>query len=833
MKSAVDLLNSGTMLAELRTRSGIMRLWLRNRLKAEASPNARISDTQFHCCLSLIAKAAAANQNAWISVDEISNVPRFEPSKPPGPVVERLISANILETHPERPDHIRFSFEAVYDFFLADSMVTEIEREPIATASAFAQTSLSRSVTRLECIGDQIMSRQGAEEFIRALATHDGPMAAVVLRPGINSYSSSCRELVVSAVAKLLASRMTAERALATEILGRLKCPESTCTLESYWTANTPSNRLHGLVSGAAISHGIIGLVPLVFQTSWFTDDRYFVDLRPELFATSDAFRQALATYATRFIPAMVHSLDYERALTVLAYLGDDRAVDAIKLRTKTQLPYHYESMCLLVIGSTKSVELYSSLVSRYLIAPQEGTKELESRRSAIVPWGAIGSFATKELEEYVVGQIASEIVERQMVGRQLATKIGTDRLLELVVKHWRIKGYSFIGGDDQVGTRMGCDKWIELWNRNLPTDQRRALIEMARALRDTRIESALIECLSNSDLAGSCAQALSMMGSDRACQAIRKLLATRPAENEANGWSQEMAFRALARLRDPSSVPELVSFLESDNGANHYEGTVGLASIGTPEAETALLELRRQSDERLVRGLVSFGSRKCVERAVEIARRHENGPEWLVENCRFSFGMLFHGKCRHQFRTDVEIDPLLEFVATARATTEFCENMYSILDDIDSPSVRKWLRNWYALRRTDRDVLLKSPNNGTRISDRAYRTLSERGDQSVLTEFVKEQVERIEGHAIHEWAIRDLGVFDREGVRSALRSMLESDLGDKTRVAVLDLIGHFGDISDLILLNSFISTASAAIANAAFEARLRLSDPLRLTENW
>ena len=834
MKSALDLLATGKSLDQLRTRSAILNLWIQSRLRAEVDSEARVTETQYRECLLTVARMAASNESSWVAVDDLETVPRFDRSNPPGTAAERLIAANILETHPNHHDQIRFSFEAVHDFFLAESMVGDVAKSPGKAAKDFAKLAFSTAVTRLERIGDQIASQPFREQFVQSLAELDGPKAAVVLRPGIDSYSSESRARVISKVAQLLASRMDAERALATELLGRLRCPESSDALEAHWTANHPTMRVHALVSSAAISHGIVALVPHVFQTWWFTHEDFFVDLRPELLATTRDFRNTLVEYASKFIPSNEHSDDYQRALMILAYLNDERAIEAIKQRNEDAVPFFYESLSLLAIGSRRAVEVYSLLIDAYLEVKKAGLegKQLEEWRFAAVPHARVGNLVTPEVEDFVSIQMDSEDTDRQLIGRFLAEWLGTDRLLAHMVKRLQVKGYTF-PVNSRLGRRLGSDKWIELWDHTSTAKEKEWLIGIAGDLCDTRVEDVLLECLEDSELSGYCAASLAAMGSQRACPAILKLLTTEGDITNGKDRNRSMAFHALTSLRDSASVVDIVRYLESKEGANEYYGTVGLASIGTEEAEKALLELNNQSDELLARGLVHCGSRKCVERAVQIAmqRGSAKGAAWLAEKCRFSFWGL-HGKSFQQYRTDVDIEPLLDFVLAQEPTEEVRQHLCSMLEGIDSPAVRRVFREWYDLRDTPDDIALKEPKD-RKLSSIAFRELAGRGDDHVLTAHIESEIERFKDHRIHSWVIERLAVFDRAKVRRTLRSMLKDDGDDKARRAVVDLIGHVGADSDICELDRLIESESDRVANAAFEAKLRLTDPMRLAEYW
>src|SRR5262249_29973797 len=150
-------------------------------------------------------------------------------------------------------------------------------------------------------------------------------------------------------------------------------------------------------------------------------------------------------------------------------------------------------------------------------------------------------------------------------IARHLADTIRTERLMLFLIKHWEIPGY-IIPGSPEFGRRLGCDKWLEFWHSDLSTKAKKTLIRVAAGLRDSRIEDVLIACLENSEFAGASAQSLAMMGSVRASPALRKLLATEPEKNDDRRWNRGMAFHALAMLRDPSCVPEMVQFLKSED---------------------------------------------------------------------------------------------------------------------------------------------------------------------------------------------------------------------------------------------------------------------------
>jgi hypothetical protein len=256
----------------------------------------------------------------------------------------------------------------------------------------------------------------------------------------------------------------------------------------------------------------------------------------------------------------------------------------------------------------------------------------------------------------------------------------------------------------------------------------------------------------------------------------------------------------------------------------------VGLASIGTPEVEAALLEMDSASANERVRALVCFGSRQTVEKAIELAECN-GGPKWLLDNARYGFMMQWHSS--EYFRTDIQIGPLLEYAGDEMADREVLEYLESILDDIDTPVVRDIYARWWRLRGTSDDVKLTSPKDKF-LSTIAERELMRRGDDRVLEVFIDEQVRDCIKHRVHEFVIRDFAKFERSKVLHSLRKRLSIEQDDDTQVVVIELSSRLGDSYDAEIIGGIgDSSASVRVANAAFESRLRLLDPLRLAEHW
>ena len=350
----------------------------------------------------------------------------------------------------------------------------------------------------------------------------------------------------------MLSSRLLADQEISTQLLGRLKCPESKEWIKKHWLVSQPYKHIHHVVAYAAITHSIVELVPLVFQTRWFSDERYFVDIRPELMASSTEFREALTAHAVGFLPATEHSDEYHRALTVLAYVQDDRAAEAIEERAKTERPFFYESLCLLAIGSEKSIKAFSRIADQFFEYKNDNEDENAEYAFAVFPTSYLGSFCTEATEKYVLSLVHSDQPVRQVHGLSLVNKFGTDRLLKEKVKHWNVDGYMNLPDSQKYGERLGADSWLELWSGSPTDEQKKTLVQLAGDILDPRVESILIELLSNFELAGHASQSLAKMGSVRACPEIRRLLRDSKPNDSGGNWNGDCAFRALRVLREP-----------------------------------------------------------------------------------------------------------------------------------------------------------------------------------------------------------------------------------------------------------------------------------------
>jgi len=143
------------------TRAALLERWLNHRLDAEALPIERITRSHFQQALRMVASRIAETNAGSVSVDGLSGVPRFDSSHPPGPVLQRLIEASILESLSGQADHIRFTVEAVQDFYRAEADVEDIKSDPKRMADSFARLTFTSAYPRLVRIGYRLVGEDG------------------------------------------------------------------------------------------------------------------------------------------------------------------------------------------------------------------------------------------------------------------------------------------------------------------------------------------------------------------------------------------------------------------------------------------------------------------------------------------------------------------------------------------------------------------------------------------------------------------------------------------------------------------------------------------------
>jgi hypothetical protein len=133
----------------------------------------------------------------------------------------------------------------------------------------------------------------------------------------------------------------------------------------------------------------------------------------------------------------------------------------------------------------------------------------------------------------------------------------------------------------------------------------------------------------------------------------------------------------------------------------------------------------------------------------------------------------------------------------------------------------------------TDADDIVRDrdrENDDLRASTLAYNELFARGDAWALPRLIAECVE---GGPRGYYRSRELRHFEQEEVGEAIRTRLAAPVSIAHRVELYRLLGFFGSPKDVERLKRDAASSQKELANSAYEAMIRLTDPLRLPDNW
>ena len=319
-----DLCMQESLPSSLFRRADLLERWLNRRLDLEAVslPAERITCEMFQQALRQIATRIAASKGGSVSVDDLVRVPRFDSVNPPGKVVQRLIEANILESVPGQPDRIRFSVEAVQDFYRAGADLQNIKDDPLAIAQRFSELRFSDAYPRLTRIGSRLASDEVRHAFVDRLADTDPRMAAIVLRPAPSQYNAELRAKVAKILAQQIGDRHRVRAAFAITMLGEVNCQEAAAALAG---SVLPPADLHPCLRGvAAEAFAKLSYAPAAeFVYQWRilvwsgNETYYFREQLSMLRRAKPEFLRALADHAVTKLDASSGTPEHAKAVSL------------------------------------------------------------------------------------------------------------------------------------------------------------------------------------------------------------------------------------------------------------------------------------------------------------------------------------------------------------------------------------------------------------------------------------------------------------------------------------------------------------------------------------
>ncbi len=814
---------------ELSTQAGIFSAWINERLEAEADVSLRLTARELQAALDWTARTLDERAARWLAIHDFVEAPRFNVHEPPGPVIDRLVSAGLLEAHPDDPGLIGFAEEAVFDHFLASADAEDVTRDRAGTIERLKVLPFTRARHRVERLST--IGIAAHEEFVRELGKADPTLAAVAVGADPQHIIPALRSNVADAIGSVLSARLRVDAAFALELLGRMGCPEAERVLLNW--LGSSSERPPVLRAYAAIACLLLDSADgaeAVHAYPWLVrggETVYFVDLFAMFRRASEPLRRAVGDRALADM-ASPDERTRIRALNLMGYLGDVRALPLLEERLERQgVLDANENHALFAIGDPALPLLdRSARRTAELMRPlRKGTTEWANLYGHIVlVRGGLSYLATPATEELVRTWLASEDDELRGMAHRLAEILRSVSLLFEAVQ--RDPASHHLPYQESY-TWVDPHSWLQCWRAIEDTNVRAAWLRFFTAAPTVEIEQILIECLAVPRLSAQAARHLGRMASQRARRPLRELL-----RSSTDEWPRREAIKALGRLRDAESANALIQVVAGQQDELHVrrQAALSLGVVQTVEAEAALVALLADAHTQDVAaaGLLRHGSPSAVSHVLALA--HDRGAEWLGARCRDAY--LYEGRWRRQYITHVAADDLVGFLSEHEDEFQGGKRweLVQAFEALDGTAVREYLRRLALRRGTDGDVLLREDSK-LLASDVALRELSDRGDDSVVGHFVAEAL-REDGRS---WFVgRELGQFSSAAVRRELATVLSTKENSPIQLArVLRLLGAYGAPEDAGLLKKFLSHSTLEVAEAAREATLALKDPLRIPQGW
>lgn len=823
-------LTASTPRPELSTQAAIVTAWIDERLERETDTAARLGARELTDGLEWTARRLEDRSARWLALHDFVGAPRFNLYDPPGPVIQRLLSASLLEAHPDELGMIGFAEEAVFDHFLATADAKEVARDVMGAVERLKALPFTRARHRVERLS--AIQNPAHEEFAHALNDTDPSLAAVAVSAAPQHIGSQTRAAIAGALGAILAAPHRVDASFAAELLGRMRCPEAEAVL-LHWhnsTAERPAV-LRAYVAIAFLRLDSVAGAQAVYEYPWLGhggETVFLLDLLAMFRRAPEELRQRVGDLAL----ADLESTDARtrvRALNLLGYLGDIRVLPLLAARLdRDGVLDANENHVLFAIGDPAAPLLDRSArcVSDHMKPLKPGTEEWHQFYTRIVLLkGDLRYLATPQVEDLVNSWLISEDVELRHMAYRIAETL---RSVAMIYEAKR-REPTWDGLPHQESyTWVDPDSWLRYWCATDDMAVRRSWLRLFTAAPTVEIEEVLIGCLSVPRLAALAARHLGRIGSQRARKPLRVIL-----RSSSDEWSRWEVVRALGRLRDAESVADLLQVVVGGTDESHVRrsAAVSLGLIQTAKAERVLAGLLQDvnTEDSAAAGLLRHGSASAISRVIGAAR--QRGAEWLVARCADAFG--FDGRWRRQYYTHVAADAVARFLSEHEDECSEPKRRWDLLhavEALDGPGVREFFRHVAHRRGTDGDAVLRADDKFF-ASDVALRELCDRGDESVVDHFVAES---LEDHG-RFWYVGDtLDQFSSSSVRRELAKRLATYGGDPKRLArVVRLLGAHGTPEDASILEKYVGHPSTEVADAAREAVLYLTDPLRIPEGW
>jgi HEAT repeat protein len=821
--------------------------WLNRRLEIEALQTERTTRDLFHQALRTVATTIASTNSGAVSVDELGAVPRFNPSHPPGPVVQRLIEANILETLPGHADCIRFTIETVQDFYLAEADIEDIKADALAAARRFAGLRFTEAYPRLTRIGRRLGTDEVRHLFAERMTEMDARTGAVVLATDPSQYTPELRAKVAQHLGCDICGRHRVQAAFAITMLGGLDCPESVDVLMRYLLppAN-PHKYLKRIGATAFVKLGHPETAEFVFRWERFgvfqgNDTYYDREQLATLRRAKPGFRHALAEHAAKYLDSPSGDPMHARAVYVLASLGDERLIEHLRDRLKTNgLLHNYENHALVAIGTDGAGSVFSEsviAVGQRLAKLPNNAENNRSRHDLIWPIQFVKPdiryLVTPAFAHHLQPLIKANNSDVSWIVSDLVKRSGTASLLYHVAEA-SARQNRWFDSFPAFGERSAVtpELWLDWWRKTTDPSVQMKLLCLTPLCPSVDVEEVLLRCLDVDNLRARAAGQLSEYGAVRAAPHLRQILAENTDEHTI--WAQIELARALGNLRDEAAIPSLKAMISAHPKSDAAAFAIAsLGAIGTSEAETALHELLAEGvrEDPIASALINCGSPSAMASVIARAKTKPDRPEWLCE--RAGYLSWARGWTRGRYYKHISTTDFVQYVDTMYQAkcAEWDSNLIHVFGQIDSPDIRCLLRKWVKRLGTPEDATVRE-NDRLPMLRLYIQELTDRGDEFAIPYALNLHTDEKDSTYVH-FAADALQHFPSSAVAAEISSRLLAATTESGMVRMISLLGRFGSASDKGLVSLFIDHRDDLVANVAYESLLRLTDPLLVPEGW
>ena len=848
LRTFLELLSQEGIPAIKITKAALLERWLNRRLDVESLPQERITRSHFQKALQMVAGQITDSNTGSVSVDNLIEVPRFDSTRPPGPVLQRLIEASILESLPRQPDHIRFTVEAVQDFYLAEADVEKIKNDVPSMVAKFAKLTFSSAYSRLTRIGSRIVDEEVRHEFVLHLLDVDARKAAILLRASPRHYAPAIRAKIASELGTQITMRHRVRAAMAILLLSDLTCGEAVDALVNHLVLPADSDRqLKSLGATAFVKLSHAEEAAYVYRWQWWgiyqgNEIHLSRELLAFVRAATPEFQSALADQAIAQLENESGTWEHAKAVTVLAYLRDPRLVNHLETRlSQNGLLNHYENYALIALGSDAAGALFASSAravgTRLNLLPNDSAKnDARYKLICLVQFTDydIRYLLTSAFEPHIQRLIEDSDKEASWIGIDLVKRARVVSLYYAAAKATSTGAWMELRRAEHRDS-VNPTEWLDWWRRSDNSAIRLKLLRLLPRYPNPEIEQILLDCLDSQEFCGAAARVLGEYGAIRTAPRLREILADSVTTHDK--WSKAEAANALGDMRDDAAVTLLANLARdySDEWVV-LQAIRSLGCIGNEEADSALEQLlslpnSKHFQNELFEALLCCGSRAAVARLIREASERKDGVSWLCE--RLQGLTSIRGWRRGEFYTHIHTTELIDYLDThfKPSSPELNWRVGDVFRQIDSQEVRTIMRKWGSRRGSPEDPLVRESDR-YRISDMCFEGLRDRGDVSAI-EFTLDHRADEKNDIYVALASDHLRTFPVEAVADQIRARLKLATSTSETVRMLALLGRFGQQSDHELAVPYLNHADDLVANVACEIMLRLSDPLLVPNRW